>query len=251
MAEFRWCYGVLSGTSRLICHFLYLSLGIASKTAHVFLDFATELSGGASNAIFIHVCLADENEDLLGLGNNPDRHNQVRQLIGLLPLAQTPIASDQVFCHCCAICIYIPKGLNAAICATGQLPVGLKLEMDCSFDSIADDELGDLICSSQASISRSVVWTCILMTSCICAWVASTICCGHPSARAAAAILSMTIAKLSTVTVRQVDIASNAAFTALRASSESSGDNLGLKSREVSSANLLSIACFPSLTARR
>ena len=83
----------------------------------------------------------------------------MRQLIGLLALAQTPIASDQVFCHCCAICIYSPKGLKAAICATvalGQLPAGPKLEMDCSFDSIADDELGDLICSSQASISRSV-----------------------------------------------------------------------------------------------
>src|SRR6516165_7202710 len=158
------------------------------------------------------------------------------------------IASAHVFCHCCAICIYIANGLNAAICAPaalGQPPAGPKLEMDCSFDSIADDELGDLICSSQASIIRSVVWICILMTPCICAWVASTICCGHPNARAAAAILSMTISKLSTVSVRQVDIASNAAFTALRASSESSGVNFGLKLRGVASANLLSIAVLP------
>jgi hypothetical protein len=36
-------------------------LGIASKTTHLFLDFATELSGGASNAIFIHVLPSLEN----------------------------------------------------------------------------------------------------------------------------------------------------------------------------------------------
>jgi hypothetical protein len=30
-------------------------LGITGKTTDLFLDFATELSGGASNAIFIHV----------------------------------------------------------------------------------------------------------------------------------------------------------------------------------------------------
>ena len=103
---------------------------------------------GFSAELLDHVVGAGEQ-----LGNDPGRHNGVRQLLGLLTLAQTPIASAHVFCHCCAICIYTSKGLNAAICAMaalGQLPVGLELEMDCSFDSIADDELGDLICSSHA-----------------------------------------------------------------------------------------------------
>ena len=40
--------------------------------------------------------------------------------------------------------------------AFGQLPAGLKLGKDFSFDSIADGDtvigFGDLICSSQASI---------------------------------------------------------------------------------------------------
>jgi hypothetical protein len=52
--------GAASEACGLICHPFYLGLGIASKTAHVFLDLAAELSGCASNAIFIHVCLADE-----------------------------------------------------------------------------------------------------------------------------------------------------------------------------------------------
>ena len=47
-------------------------------------------------------------------------------------------------------------GLVANALAFGQLPVGLMPGKDFSFDSIADGEpviaLGDLICSSQASI---------------------------------------------------------------------------------------------------
>src|SRR5215468_6774394 len=59
----------------------------------------------------------------------------------------------------------------------------------------------------------------------------STICSGHPSARAAAAIFSMTCSLFFSlffaVSMRQVDIASKAAFTALRASSESPGAHIG------------------------
>ena len=76
---------------------------------------------------------------------------------GLPALAQYDfIASDQVFCHCSATCVQNWMGLIAAVCkasAFGQLPAGLTLGKDFSFDSIADGELViDLICSSQASI---------------------------------------------------------------------------------------------------
>src|SRR5262245_58190325 len=60
---------------------------------------------------------------------------------------------------------------------------------------------------------------------CICAPMASTISAGHPSARAAKAVFSMTcslfFSLLLAVSMRQLDIASKAAFTALRASPES------------------------------
>jgi len=55
----------------------------------------------------------------------------------------------------------------------------------------------------------------------LCSWarMASTICSGHPNARAAAAIFSMTcslfFSLLLAVSMRQLDIASKAAFTAL------------------------------------
>ena len=51
--------------------------------------------------------------------------------------------------------------------------------------------------------------------------------------------------------MRQVDIASKAAFTALRASSESLGAHIGLKLRGVTSAYLLCMAArLLSLTVR-
>src|SRR5215510_2686981 len=54
---------------------------------------------------------------------------------------------------------------------------------------------------------------------CICVRVASTICSGHPSARAAAAIFSMTCSLFFSlflaVSMRQVDIASKAALAVL------------------------------------
>src|SRR5215813_12467113 len=84
---------------------------------------------------------------------------------------------------------------------------------------------------------------------CICARVVSTICSGQPSARAAAASFSMTcslfFSLLLAVSMRQVDIASKAAFTALRASSESAGAHVGLKSRGVTSAYLFCMAVSP------
>src|SRR5262245_23873085 len=84
---------------------------------------------------------------------------------------------------------------------------------------------------------------------CICARVVSTICSGQPSARAAAASFSMTcslfFSLLLAVSMRQVDIASKAAFTALRASSESAGAHVGLKLRGVTSAYLFCIAASP------
>src|SRR5262249_35518655 len=86
---------------------------------------------------------------------------------------------------------------------------------------------------------------------CICARVTSTICSGQPSARAAAAIFSITrslfFSLLLIVSVRQVDIASNAAFTALRASSESPGADIGLKLRALVSANLSGMVRLLSL----
>src|SRR5262249_45880696 len=70
---------------------------------------------------------------------------------------------------------------------------------------------------------------------CIFARVASTICSGHPSVRAAAAIFSMTcslfFSVFSAVSMRQVDIASKAAFTAFRASSDSPGTDIRSKLR--------------------
>src|SRR5262245_58809537 len=84
---------------------------------------------------------------------------------------------------------------------------------------------------------------------CICVRVASTICSGHPSARAAAAIFSMTCSLFFSlylaVSMRQVDIASKAAFTALRASSESPGAHIGLKLRGVTSVYLFCMAMSP------
>src|SRR5262245_16861147 len=84
---------------------------------------------------------------------------------------------------------------------------------------------------------------------CICARVVSTICSGQPSARAAAASFSMTcslfFSLLLAVSMRQVDIASKAAFTALRASSESAGAHVGLKLRGVTSAYLFCMAASP------
>src|SRR5262249_13133968 len=89
---------------------------------------------------------------------------------------------------------------------------------------------------------------------CICARVASTTCSGQPSARAAAAIFSITrslfFSLLLTVSVRQADIASNAAVTALRASSESAGDDIGLKLRVPVSANLSGMLRLLSLIVR-
>src|SRR5262249_42945367 len=84
---------------------------------------------------------------------------------------------------------------------------------------------------------------------CICARVVSTICSAQPSARAAAASFSMTcslfFSLLLAVSMRQVDIASKASFTALRASSESAGAHVGLKLRGVTSAYLFCMAASP------
>jgi hypothetical protein len=51
---------------------------------------------------------------------------------------------------------------------------------------------------------------------------------------------------LLAVSMRQVDIASKAAFTALRASSESPGADIGLKLRGVIFSNLLGMTASPS-----
>jgi hypothetical protein len=64
----------------------------------------------------------------------------------LPPLAQNDIASAQAFCHCSANCIQNCMGFITAIgraSAFGQLPAGLKLGKDFSFDSIA--EMGSVI----------------------------------------------------------------------------------------------------------
>ena len=76
---------------------------------------------------------------------------------GLLSLIQYDVASAQAFCHCSTTCVQNCMGLTAAVCkasAFAQVPAGLTLGKDFNFDSIADGELviGDLICSSQASI---------------------------------------------------------------------------------------------------
>src|SRR4029453_16386612 len=49
-----------------------------------------------------------------------------------------------------------------------QVPIGLMLGMDCSFDSIAEGDapIGDFSCSSHASIMRSMVWICSLVMLC-------------------------------------------------------------------------------------
>src|SRR5262245_44096775 len=77
---------------------------------------------------------------------------------------------------------------------------------------------------------------CILVMLCSWARVVSTICSGHPNARAAAAIFSMTcslfFSLLLAMSMRQADIASKAVFTAWRASSESPATDIELKSRE-------------------
>src|SRR5262249_7129158 len=71
----------------------------------------------------------------------------------------------------------------------------------------------------------------------LCSWarVASTICSGHPSVRAAAASFSMScslfLLLLLAVSMRQADIASKASFIAWRASSESPGTEIELKLR--------------------
>src|SRR5262249_51084421 len=83
----------------------------------------------------------------------------------------------------------------------------------------------------------------------ICARLASTTCSGHPRARAASPIFSMTCSKLFSllvsVSARHVDIASKAAFTALRVSSERLGADIGLKVREDVSADLLGMILSP------
>src|SRR5262249_19879572 len=168
--------------------------------------------------------------------------------------AQRGIASGHAFCHCSIHCVQNCMGFVAPNAfALGQAPAGLTPGMDVSFDSIADGEpvigLGDLICSSHASIIWSIVWICILVTLCICARVASTICSGQPSARAAAASFSMTCSLFFSlflaVSMRQADIASKASFTALRASSESLGAHVALKLRGPISAYLFSMAASP------
>src|SRR5215467_2757305 len=75
---------------------------------------------------------------------------------------QLVIISVQDLCHCSATCIqncmgFVAPMLNAS--APGQLPS--ELEPGVSFCSIADGEavvgLGNLSCSSQVSIMRSIV----------------------------------------------------------------------------------------------
>jgi hypothetical protein len=56
-------------------------------------------------------------------------------------LTQNAIASVHAFCHCSANCIQNCEGFATAIWkapASGQLPAGLTLGKDFSFDSIAD-----------------------------------------------------------------------------------------------------------------
>src|SRR5215471_6512027 len=87
----------------------------------------------------------------------------------------------------------------------------------------------------------------------LCIWVraASTICSGHPSAVAAAAIFSITcllaLSLASAVSLRQLDMALRAAFTASRPSLERPGTETGLKARGVTSLNLIGMAESPWL----
>ena len=81
----------------------------------------------------------------------------VARHFGLPALTQYDVAFAQAFCHCSATCVQNSMGLIAAVCkasAVAQVPAGLTLGKDLNFDSIADGEpvIGDLICSSQASI---------------------------------------------------------------------------------------------------
>src|SRR6516165_385260 len=80
---------------------------------------------------------------------------------------------------------------------------------------------------------------------CICVRAASTICLGHPSAEAATAILSITclpfFSLVSAISLRQVDIAFSAAFTASRASFVSPETDIGLKLRGSTSRKLTGI----------
>src|SRR5262245_32073493 len=109
------------------------------------------------------------------------------------------IISEQAFCEFSASCIQNWKGFIAACwkaSVLGQLALAVKPGKDFSLTSIVDGEaaigFGDLICSSQASIMRSIVLICKLAMDCNCVRVASTICSGHPIAAAASAIFSMT-----------------------------------------------------------
>jgi hypothetical protein len=87
---------------------------------------------------------------------------------------------------------------------------------------------------------------CISARRRICVLPASTICSGHPSIAAASDIFSMTrlpfFSFASAVSLRQVDIALSAAFTASRASFVNSGNAMGLNSRGSPSRNLLGMA---------
>src|SRR5215467_5939807 len=72
---------------------------------------------------------------------------------------QLVITSVQDFCHCSATCIQNCMGFVAPMwkaSAPGQLPSELEPGLDVSFCSTADGEavvgLGNLSCSSQASI---------------------------------------------------------------------------------------------------
>src|SRR5262249_2360310 len=81
----------------------------------------------------------------------------VARHFGLPALTQYDVASAQAFCHCSATCVQNCMGLIAAVCKASefaQVPAGLTPGKDLNFDSIADGEpvIGDLICSSQASI---------------------------------------------------------------------------------------------------
>src|SRR5438094_6258644 len=86
---------------------------------------------------------------------------------------------------------------------------------------------------------------------CSCARMASTICSGHPSARAAAAIFSMTcslfFSLLLAVSMHQADMASKAAFTAWRASSESPGTDIELKLRRFTALSCMACLLLPRI----
>src|SRR5262245_32315534 len=161
-------------------------------------------------------------------------------------LVQPVITSVQDFCQCSAICIQNCIGFVAPIWKASGHP---EPAAGFSFCNIADGEavvaFGNLSCSSQASMMRSIILICISVRLCICVRAASTICSGHPSSAAAAAIFSMTrlifFSLLSAISPRHVDMASKAALTASRALYESPGTDMGSKLR-VASADLLCVA---------